>query len=142
MINKVTKSIHINAPLAKVWDALTNPATIKIYLFGTDVTTDWKEGSAITFRGNWHGTPYTDKGEVLKVEPNKLLQYTYWSSQLGLPDKPENYTITTYELKQEADQVLLTASQDNLAPQPQQVHDYAPTYWENILKTLKEMLEK
>ncbi len=142
MTNKVTKSISINAPVEKIWEALTNPQIIKTYLFGSEVTTDWKEGSHITFKGNWHGTPYTDKGRVLKVEPNKLLQYTYWSSQLGLPDQPENYTITTYELKKDGAKILLTASQDNLAPQPQQVHDYAPTYWENILKTLKQMLEK
>ena len=58
--NRLTKSISINAPIAKVWDALTNPMIIKLYLFGTDVATDWKEGSPIFFRGNWHGKPYEE----------------------------------------------------------------------------------
>jgi uncharacterized protein YndB with AHSA1/START domain len=31
-------SITINAPNAKVWDALVNPAAIKKYMFGTNVT--------------------------------------------------------------------------------------------------------
>ncbi len=140
--NKVTKSINIDAPIDKVWDALTNPKIIKLYLFGTDVTTDWKEGSPIFFRGNWHGKPYEDKGKVIKMEPKKLLRYSYWSSALGLPDLPENYTITTYDLNEENNKTLLSATQDNLASQPQQVRDYADEYWENLLKTLKQLLEK
>ena len=55
---------------------------------------------------------------------------------------PENYTVTTYELKEENNKTLLFATQDNLAPQPKEVHDYADTYWENLLKTLKELLER
>ena len=35
----------INAPVSKVWDALTNPETIKQYFFGTDTITDWRAGS-------------------------------------------------------------------------------------------------
>jgi uncharacterized protein YndB with AHSA1/START domain len=30
-----TASIHIKAETEKVWDALTNPKLIKLYLFGT-----------------------------------------------------------------------------------------------------------
>ena len=34
---------------------------------------------------------YIAKGQVLKVEENKLLNYTYWSNLSGKPDVPENY---------------------------------------------------
>jgi uncharacterized protein YndB with AHSA1/START domain len=37
-------SITLNAPIAKVWNALVNPEIIKQYLFGTNVVSDWKEG--------------------------------------------------------------------------------------------------
>jgi uncharacterized protein YndB with AHSA1/START domain len=37
-------SISINAPVGKVWDALTNPEAIKQYMFGTNVISDWKKG--------------------------------------------------------------------------------------------------
>jgi hypothetical protein len=42
----------INAPVSKVWQALVNPKIIKQYLFGTDVITDWKVGSPITYGEN------------------------------------------------------------------------------------------
>ena len=40
-------SISINVPVAKVWEALVTPETIKQYMFGTDVVSDWKEGGPI-----------------------------------------------------------------------------------------------
>ena len=40
-------SIHINAPLGKVWEALVHPELITQYLFGTTVVSDWKVGSPI-----------------------------------------------------------------------------------------------
>lgn len=49
----ITLSIEISADKAKVWDALTNPEKIKIYLFGTETLTDWKTGSEIIFQGEY-----------------------------------------------------------------------------------------
>ncbi len=40
-------SVVIGAPVEKVWDALVNPATIKQYMFGTNVVSNWEEGSPI-----------------------------------------------------------------------------------------------
>jgi uncharacterized protein YndB with AHSA1/START domain len=39
--------IKIDAPLAKVWNALVNPEIIREYMFGTHVISDWKVGSQI-----------------------------------------------------------------------------------------------
>ena len=50
-----TATTTINAPASKVWDALTKPEQIKQYMFGTEVTTDWKVGSPITYKGEWKG---------------------------------------------------------------------------------------
>ena len=38
----------IDASVDNVWDAFTNPETIKKYMFGTTVSSDWKNGSEIT----------------------------------------------------------------------------------------------
>jgi uncharacterized protein YndB with AHSA1/START domain len=79
--NLIAKSsVTIHAPVEKVWDALTNPAMVKQYLFGTDLKTDWKEGSPITYSGMWEGKPYEDKGTVLKFVPNKVIETSYWSA--------------------------------------------------------------
>ena len=40
--------VTIAAPVAKVWDALVNPAIIKQYMFGTEVVSELREGRAIS----------------------------------------------------------------------------------------------
>ena len=54
-------SVSINAPIAKVWDAFTNPEVIEQYMFGTKVISDWKEGSQITWKGEWQGRKYEER---------------------------------------------------------------------------------
>jgi uncharacterized protein YndB with AHSA1/START domain len=46
-------SIMIDAPIERVWNALVNPNVIKQYMFGTNVVSDWKEGSSIVWKGEW-----------------------------------------------------------------------------------------
>jgi hypothetical protein len=43
LIAKATATI--DAPASKVWEATTNPELIRLYLFGADVITDWKEAA-------------------------------------------------------------------------------------------------
>src|SRR5664279_3402869 len=107
-------SISVNATPAQVWNVLTTPKLIKRYLMGTDVSTDWKEGSTITYKGEYEGKKYHDKGIIKKVEPEKLLQSTYLSSMSGKEDKPENYNLVTYKLTKSDDKTVVTLSQDNI----------------------------
>ena len=109
------KQISINAPAEAVWEALTDPAKVKQYMFGTEMQTDWMVGSPIAWRGEWKGETYEDKGEVLAVEPNKLLRMTYWSPMGGTADKPENYRTVTYALIERDGTTVLTVEQDNNA---------------------------
>src|SRR5512136_1706150 len=96
-------TVTISAPTSRVWDALTKPELVKQYLFGTQMTTDWRVGSPITYQGTWQGKTYKDKGKVLQVEPGKLLVSTFWSSLSGAPDVPENYQTVRYELSAQGD---------------------------------------
>jgi len=136
----VTKvAITINAPIAKVWDALTQPDLIKQYLFGTNVTTDWQVGSPIVYEGIWEGKAYKDKGIVLEVEPEKLLVSTFWSALSGLPDIPENYQTVRYELAVEHTGTRLTIIQDNNAAQENANH--SAQNWSMVLDGMKKLLE-
>jgi len=132
-------TIRINAPRSKVWEALTLPDLIKQYLFGTEVTTDWKAGSRITYKGIWEGKPYEDKGKILQVEPEKLLVSTFWSALSGLPDVPENYNTIRYELSPEDGGTRLSIIQDNNATQ--QDADHSAQNWQMVLDGLKKLLE-
>jgi hypothetical protein len=39
-----------------------------------DTETDWKEGSPIVHRGEYQGRPYEDRGEILEIDPPRLLR--------------------------------------------------------------------
>jgi uncharacterized protein YndB with AHSA1/START domain len=43
-------TIHINSPIQKVWNALTQPELVKKWQYGSNLITDWKVGSDIRFR--------------------------------------------------------------------------------------------
>jgi uncharacterized protein YndB with AHSA1/START domain len=129
----------INAPAAKVWDALTKPEQIKQYMFGTQVTTDWRVGSPITYKGEWKGKAYEDKGKVLEIEPRKRLVSTFWSSLAGLPDTPENYKTVSYELAPEGDRTKLTITQDNNASKEEASE--AEQNWRMVLDGIKQLVE-
>lgn len=81
------------------------------------MSTDWKVGSPITYKGIWKGESYEDKGRVLQIEPEKLLVSTFWSFLSGMPDVPENYKTIHYELLTEGVGTKLTITQDNNASQ-------------------------
>jgi len=138
---KAIKTVTIDAPRAKVWDALTNPAKVKQYMHGTNVSTDWKVGSPITWTGEWKGKSYVDKGTVLEVEPEKLLKNTHWSPMGGSEDKPENYHTVTYELAEDGSKTILTLTQDNNATQDE-ADKMAEDNWGPMLQGLKETAEK
>lgn len=94
-----TQSIDINTKAENVWEVLTNPEKIKIYLFGTEAITDWKIGSPILFQGAYNGQQYKDKGNVIENIEHTILSYNYWSGFSGLEDKPENYATVTYKIE-------------------------------------------
>ncbi len=135
-----TASIHLDAPVSKVWEALTTPELIKEYFFGTNTITDWEVGSPIIFKGEWQGKQYEDKGTILDVVPNKLFRYTYWGSMSGIEDKPENYVNITYELQEQKDGTTLTITQENIPDEKMKKH--SEENWHKVLDGLKELLEE
>ncbi len=134
-----TASTTIDAPASKVWEAITNPVMIKKYFFNTDVISDWKVGSPILYRGEWQGKPFEDKGEILQVEPEKLLVSTHWSPMSGMPDLPENYHKVTYQLSEKGGKTDVTILQDNNASEEEKAHSEAN--WRAVLEGMKKLLE-
>jgi uncharacterized protein YndB with AHSA1/START domain len=133
-------SIDIQAPVTKVWDALITPETIRQYMFGTEVVSQWKKGSSITWKGVWKGKPYQDKGTILEIEPPKLLRYTHFSPLSGDADIPENYHTLTYELMDKGSYIHISLSQDNNANEKAKEHSLQ--MWQALLAELKKVLEK
>ncbi len=137
IIAKVETSINVS--VAQVWDALVNSSTIKKYMFGTTVISDWKEGSKIVWTGEWQGKSYEDKGTILQLKPMTKLQYTHFSPLTGLPDIPENYHTVTVELTDKGKQTIVSLSQDNNSTQ--QAKEHSEKNWGMMLASLKKLLE-
>ena len=43
--------VEIDGSPDEVWDVLTDPDAIKEYMFGSEVVTDWTQGSSIVWKG-------------------------------------------------------------------------------------------
>jgi len=142
MKSKITghASVKIKAPASKVWEALTDPAIIKKWFYGTNTKTSWKPGTPITFEGTWEGKSYIDKGTIIDVRPHTLIQYSYWSSLSGIEDLPENYVTITYELTGKNDETKLNITQENIPDEKMKKHSEAN--WTEVLSKLKNLLEK
>jgi len=131
--------VIIDAPASRVWKALTKPELVKQWQYGTDLSTDWQIGSPITFRNEWEGTIYEQKGTILEIEPNKLMKYTLFAPRPGLEDKPENYFTMTYSLEEADGKTILTIIQDD--PREQIPQEQADENENSVLDGLKKLVE-
>jgi uncharacterized protein YndB with AHSA1/START domain len=132
-------SIEINASSPKIWESLVKPELAKEYLFGAEIVTDWKVGSPITFKGEFNGNKYEEKGVLLNVEPNTQLQYSHWSHFDGLPDTSENYRTWTFDIIEKNGMTLLTISEDNIPTEKQK--NRSDEFWKEALLKIKRIVE-
>lgn len=138
--NLIAKAIiSVNAPRDQVWDALVDPEAIKHYMFGTHVISDWREGSRIVWKGEWEGRSYEDHGQILKIMPGTMIQYSHFSPLSGLPDEPQNYHKVTITLSDDGSHTMVSLEQDNIADEEEQAH--SESNWGMMLAALKNYLE-
>ena len=129
----------VEASVNRVWTALTDPKDVKEYLFGTNLKTDWKVGSPVTFEGEYDGHEYKDKGEVKVYDEPSELAYTYWSSMSGKDDQPSNYGMVTFKLTEEAGKTRVSVSQTG--NDTEESRDHSEKNWKAALEGLKKVCE-
>src|SRR5438128_12162992 len=95
-----TATTTVHAPASDVWDALVDPAKIKQYMFGTNVVSDFKEGSPITWKGEWKGKPYEDKGVIKRATHGRVLEYTH-NEHTVIVELSGNHGTTKVSLRQD-----------------------------------------
>ena len=133
-----TASTVVDADKPRVWTAITDPAEVKQWFFGTDLETDWKPGSAITWSGEYEGTAYQDKGEVVAVDEPNRLEVTHFSPMTGQEDVPENYHTLVYVLDGDEAGTKVTITQDNNGDQAEA--DRNAETWGQMLEALNKHL--
>lgn len=135
-------STDVGAPPDAVWRALTEPDLIARYMHGTTVDTDWSEGSPITWRGEWQGNQYEDKGNVLAFDPPRRLAVTHWSPLTGEPDEPANYHHVGYDLESlEGGRTRLTITHGN-SPTQEAADAMVENGWRPTLEGIKQVVEE
>ena len=134
-----TVEIEVDAPPRVVWEALTDPAQIKEYMFGSVVETDWRPGSPITWSGEYEGRRYQDKGEILDVVDEQRLELTHFSPMSGAEDRPENYHRLVYTLEPTGDGTRLRLDQDNNPDEAAAEH--SRQNWQAMLDGLRKHVE-
>lgn len=134
----------ISATADKVWDAITNPDKIEQYMFGSRCESDWKPGSKTDFVITQDGKETTIvKGEVIRSEPNKLLEHTLFPAGSGIEDTLENYIVIIYELDSDGETTDLTITQKGYKYVENGLERYIDTQkgWKVALPKLKEVAE-
>lgn len=134
----------VKAPPSAIWKALTTPNTLKQFFFGSDVATDWRVGSPISFSGNFKGKSYQDKGNIQTFDRDRRLAFTHWSALSGMEDRPENYHVVSFDLEPAngGTEVVLTQTNQNDAEPitPESRQEYAKN-WTMVLEGLKKVVE-
>ncbi|WP_337967819.1 SRPBCC family protein [uncultured Flavobacterium sp.] len=132
-------TIYLNAPIEKVWNALTKPELVKQWQYGSDLITDWKIGKEIRFRNEWEGQVFEQWGTVLDVIPNQKIKYSLFFPRPELEDKPENYFIMSYILSEENQKTKLEILQED--NRPGAVQEELQGEENPILQSLKALIE-
>ncbi len=136
----IKKVIEISAGKAKVWEALTNSAWTKKYMFGYDVESDWKTGSPILWQLNQGGQTYKRKGKVLLAERGKFLKFTDFNPNVDNENQESNHAIITYELTEYNGSTVLQVTDDCAGNDKK--YGESSQFWNSVLPKLKEILEE
>lgn len=136
----VQKIISINAGIAKVWEAITNPELTRQYMFNSEVISGWNKGSSVLWRDADNKKVHV-KGIITDIKPGEYLETSDLSIDSGLEDKESNYSRVRYELKKDNDKTLLYLTEDKFNSDYKRYID-ADNFWTAVIKRMKELLEK
>lgn len=142
----IVRHIDIQAPIADIWRALTDPALMPLWMCEDgdtmEVLVERRAGGAFMLRGTLHGMAFENHGTVRRFEPERAFEYDYWStlSAARLADAPENYSALRFELAPLAAGTRLTLTLSRFPDAS--VHRHAGLYWRGTLPILKRFCER
>ncbi len=124
-MSTVTISHRYNAPIEKVWDAITRPEQMKTWYFHVrDFALE--EGNVFTFYETETGGKYLHRCEILRIIPQKLFEHT-WEH----PSHSAGTTLLQWKLTAEGEhETLLTLSHSNLENLADAGPEFAPENYE------------
>lgn len=137
----IEQQILLPTPPEKVWIILTDSHYTKQYMFNCEVKSSWEIGSPVIWEGNYQGYQAYQKGEVLNIQPGKLLKYSTFDPNYGMEDVPENYIHVTYVLKEQEGGTELTITNETFDGKSERITHISQgwdTVMAEILRIVKE----
>jgi uncharacterized protein YndB with AHSA1/START domain len=100
--------IEINSNPENIWDILTNPKIVPLYMYGTTPETTWKIEDPIEWTMVHNEIKTTFVNGVIKEydKPNKLA-YTVFPTLSEIKDIPKNHLLVEIIINQEASKCKL-----------------------------------
>ncbi|HEV2578171.1 MAG TPA: SRPBCC domain-containing protein [Acidobacteriaceae bacterium] len=127
---------YIAAPAEKVWEGFTSAESNRVLFMGATLEAELKPGGSM----NWVGTGPDGKhvtfvrGEVIKAERPKLLQYTFAMGDFSRASR------VTVELTQESEATQVVVTHDRWAEEDKTSAATADG-WPRILSRMKTLIE-
>jgi uncharacterized protein YndB with AHSA1/START domain len=127
-----TRLYKINAPISKVWQALTDPEVINEWGGGPSAKMSTEEGDEFSL---WGGDIY---GKNIQVEPGKLLVQDWYG---GKWERPSQVTFELFEVGEKTEVKLTHADFPEQVSQ-QAIDDFASGWDEYYMGPLQELVEE
>lgn len=130
----ITKSITVNAPANCIWQVFTKPSVTKA--MGGEYVSDWKEGSAIGWKGN-DGNMYTS-GRIIQLEEPRLIKHRLFH----MDNQDVQLSLITYRFSEQDGLTVIEAKEElNYEINEDQLSEISKG-WDYALQALKETAEK
>ncbi|HEX2617263.1 MAG TPA: SRPBCC domain-containing protein [Flavobacteriales bacterium] len=141
----VERRVRIDAPVQAVWDVLNKDGLSRLHLLREEGEPKLKEGARVA----WHHpeepqSPPRVIGRITVVSKPRRIALMLYMPGAGLPDEPENYTLTEITLIPEEDgRTLVVAEQGDFAKHPHgpRLAKQAGDRWVEALIRLKDTVE-
>lgn len=136
----VTRSIHIDAPPARVWQLVTDPEHLRVWYAFDGASVDLRVGGRIVHHWGEHGSYH---GIIDELRAPELLSYRY-AQDPGVDPVPGRETRVTFRLEPAAGGTLVTVHESGIAaleltPEERAEYRAATTEgWDGGLPTLAE----
>ncbi len=141
--NTIEREIIIDAPVARVWDALTVPEQISGW-FGDRSEIDLRPGGAATFSWNDFGSFLIT---VERVEPRSVFAYR-WAREANQHPTAGNSTLVEFTLTPEGDSTRLRVVETGFAsldmPEEEQTRNWEMNTqgWREELDELRDFVQR
>ena len=129
--------IYINASPTEVWEALTSSEFTRQYWHNTNIKSDWRTNSPVTFYNQDRSIAV--EGIIIESDKPNRLKYS-WHVHYNPIAKQETPSTVTFQLEAHGDSTGLTVIHDGF-PQDSVVFPQIDKGWIMIMSNLKTLLE-